>query len=167
MALKEIKPEELNVSPFTTFSKDWVLITAEKEGKVNTMTASWGGLGFIWNKNVVTVYIRPQRYTKEFVDANTRFSVSVLPEEYRKQLSYLGTASGRDEDKIVKAGLTVSYYDGVPSFEEAKLVFNCRKLFKEAMAPENFLEEEPKEKWYAANDYHVIYIGEIEKVLEK
>lgn len=104
---KELKPEEWNESVFRKVGKQWMLVTAEKEGKVNTMTASWGGLGILWGKPVAFVFIRPQRYTKEFVDQADRMSLSFLGEEYRKELSYLGTVSGRDEDKIAKAGLTV------------------------------------------------------------
>ena len=101
--MKSIKPEELEKNVFHMIGKEWLLVTAEKEGKVNTMTASWGGLGVMWGKNVAYIVLRPQRYTKEFVDAGETFSLSVLDEEYRKTLSYLGTVSGRDEDKITKA----------------------------------------------------------------
>lgn len=83
--------------------KEWLLITAEKDGKANTMTASWGGVGVLWGKNVATLYIRPQRYTKEFVDASDTLSLSVLDESFRKTLNYLGTVSGRDENKIEKS----------------------------------------------------------------
>ena len=84
MAFKEISIESLNFNPFEKISKEWMLITAGDEEKSNTMTASWGGVGIMWRKNVVTAYIRPQRYTKEFVDSNEMFTISFLPEEYRK-----------------------------------------------------------------------------------
>ena len=98
---KEIKAQELKINPFEMIGIDWMLITVKKDEKVNTMTASWGGLGVIWNKNVVTIYIRPKCYTKEFIDNSDTFSVTILGEEYRKELSYLGTISGRSEDKIL------------------------------------------------------------------
>jgi flavin reductase (DIM6/NTAB) family NADH-FMN oxidoreductase RutF len=88
---KEIKPEELNKSTFKLIGKDWMLITAEKDNKVNTMTASWGGFGIMFAKNVVYIGIRPQRYTKEFVDNSNTFSLTFFDETFRKQLSYLGT----------------------------------------------------------------------------
>ena len=66
--MKVIKPEELNKNVFSMIGKEWLLVTAEKEGKVNTMTASWGGLGVMWGKDVAFIVLRPQRYTKEFVD---------------------------------------------------------------------------------------------------
>ena len=100
--MKEIKIEELQENPFKMIGKDWLLITAEKEGIANTMTASWGGLGVIWGKNTATVYIRHSRFTKEFVDYADSFSICVMPVKYRKELNYCGTISGRDENKIEK-----------------------------------------------------------------
>lgn len=87
--MKVIKPEELNKNVFSMIGKEWLLVTAEKEGKVNTMTASWGGLGVMWGKDVAFIVLRPQRYTKEFVDAGETFSLSVLDGERRKTLNYL------------------------------------------------------------------------------
>ncbi len=95
--MRQIKPEELQKNPFQMIGKEWLLVAAEKAGKTNAMTASWGGVGIMWGKPVAYVFIRPQRYTKEFIDASDTFSLSVLGEEYRKTLSYFGTVSGRDE----------------------------------------------------------------------
>ena len=125
MSFKEIKPEELQKNPFQMIGKEWLLVTAEKDGKANTMTASWGGVGVMWGRNVAFIVIRPQRYTKEFIDASDKLSLSVLDEEYRKTLSYLGSVSGRDEDKIAKSGLTVAHTDDVPYFAEANTVITC------------------------------------------
>lgn len=147
--------------------KEWLLITAEKEGKVNTMTASWGGVGIMWGKPVAYIFIRPQRYTKEFVDAADTLSLSVLDEEYRKTLSYLGTVSGRDEDKIAKSGLTVVYEGQTPYFAEAHTALICRKLFAQPYDPACFIDKSCEEKWYPQKDYHTMYIVEIEDVLVK
>ena len=125
--MKSIKPEELQKNVFSMIGREWLLVTAEKEGQVNTMTASWGGLGVMWGKNVAFIVLRPQRYTKEFVDAGGTFSLSVLDEEYRKTLNYLGTVSGRNEDKVAKSGLTVEHAEGTPYFGEANTVLICRK----------------------------------------
>ena len=167
MSFKEIKPEELQKNPFTMIGKEWLLVPAEKEGKVNTMTASWGGVGVMWAKNVAFIVLRPQRYTKEFVDASETFSLSVLDESFRKTYSYLGSVSGRNEDKIEKSGLTVAHADETPYFEEANTVLVCRKLYAQEYLPECFLDEEPDRKWYPDKDYHTMYIAEIEKVLIK
>lgn len=133
--MKEIKPEELQKNPFQMIGKEWLLVTAEKEGKANTMTASWGGVGIMWGKPVAYVFIRPQRYTKEFIDAGDHFSLSVLGEDYRKTLNYFGTVSGRDEDKIAKSGLHVAHENGTPYFEEANTVLVCRKLYAQPYDP--------------------------------
>ena len=126
MALKEVKIEELSFNPFTKISKEWMLITAGDEEKHNTMTASWGGVGIMWGMNVATAYIRPQRYTKEFVDAEEMFTLSFFKEDYRKALNLCGSKSGRDCDKDKEAGLTPYYTDGTTAYEEADLIFVCR-----------------------------------------
>ena len=163
---KELKPEEWNESVFRKVGKQWMLVTAEKEGKVNTMTASWGGLGILWGKPVAFVFIRPQRYTKEFVDQADRMSLSFLGEEYRKELSYLGTVSGRDEDKIAKAGLTVVHEGETPYFAESENVLICRKLYAQELAGACFIDKELGEKCYPEEDYHTMYVCEVEKILE-
>lgn len=165
MAVKEVKPEDFIINPFTTYAKEWTLITAEKDGVVNTMTASWGNLGVVWNKNVITVYIRPQRYTKAFVDHSDYFSVTVFPEEFHEKLVYLGKVSGRDEDKIGKTGLTVAHADGVPYFEEAKLTIIARKLYASEILDEAFVDTEVRDIVYPEKDYHTLYIGEVTKIL--
>ena len=104
MALKEVKIEDLTFNPFTKIGKEWMLITAGNEEKHNTMTASWGGVGIMWGMNVATAYIRPQRYTKGFVDAEDMYTLSFFQEEYRKALNLCGTKSGRDCDKDKEAG---------------------------------------------------------------
>lgn len=162
---QEIKPEQLQKTPFQMIGKDWMLVTAKKGEQVNTMTASWGGLGVMWGKNVAFVVIRPQRYTKEFIDASDRFTLSFLGGEYREKLSYLGTVSGRDEDKIAKAGLTVEELEGSPYFAEANTVLICRKMFQQKYEKDCFLDASVCEKWYPGNDFHTMYIAEIEKVL--
>lgn len=164
--MKEIKHELFEENAFNMIGKDWLLFTAEKDGKANTMTASWGGLGIMWNKKVAYIFIRPQRYTKEFVDSAQRLSISVLPNRYRKELGYLGSVSGRDEDKISKSNLILTNYEGVPAFEEARLTLICRKLYAQEMKEECFIEEDIIERWYPEKDYHIMYVVEIEKILE-
>lgn len=165
--MKEIKPEELKDNPFKLIGKDWMLITAEKEGKVNTMTAAWGGLGVIWGKNAATVYIRKSRYTKEFVDNEEEFSLCVLPDSNKEKLFYCGKISGRDEDKVAKCGFTVEHENKVPYFKESRLVFICKKLYVQEMNRESFTEncKSIADENYADNDWHVMYIAEIKKIL--
>ena len=171
--MKQIKPEELKDNPFKLIDKDWMLITAEKEGRTNMMTASWGGLGVLWGKDVATVYIRESRFTKTFVDDGDFFTLCVLGEEYRKQLAYLGKASGRTEDKVAGSGLTVEHTDcssgRVPYFKESRLVLVCKKLYAQKMDASCFTKygKDIPSQMYSDNDWHTIYVAEIEKVLEK
>lgn len=131
------------------------------------MTASWGGVGVLWGKNVVTTYIRPQRYTKEFVDAQDVFTITFFGENYRKALALCGKVSGRDADKIKEAGLTPYFVDGTTAFEEAEMVLVCRKLYADEIKSEKFIATENDERWYPEKDYHTMYIAEITKVLVK
>ena len=165
MAFKEIQPQDLQDNAFTLIGKDWLVVCGEKDGRANAMTASWGGMGVLWGKPVVFIFIRPQRYTKEFVDGAAGFTLSVLDASKRKTLNYLGTVSGRDEDKIEKAGLTPLSDDGFTYFVEARLAILCRKLYAQEMREACFIAPEPVAKWYPEKDYHTMYVAEIEKVL--
>ena len=142
MSFTEIKAEELKDNPFDLIGKQWMLITAGNEEKCNTMTASWGGVGIMWGKPTATAYIRDSRYT-------------------------CGRVSGRDEDKIKEAGLTPYYVDGTVAFEEAKMIFVCKKVYVQRMGEENFVEKANLDKWYADKDMHNMYMGEIKKILVK
>ncbi|WP_310603277.1 flavin reductase family protein [Anaerosporobacter sp.] len=162
---KVIKASEIDENVIKLIGKDWMLVTAKKDSKVNTMTASWGGLGFMWGKDVAFTVIRPQRFTKEFIDGSTHFSLSFYDESYRDKLAYLGKVSGRDEDKISTSGLTVAEELDTPYFEEAKLVLICKKLFVTPFEENSFLDSSLVDKWYPNKDFHDLYISEIEKVL--
>ena len=164
---KEIKPSDLNESAFKLIGDDWMLITAAKEGKVNTMTASWGGLGVLWNKNVVYVFVRPQRYTKEFIDASPTFSLTFFDKDYKKDLRYLGTVSGRNEDKLSKTNLNVTYFEDTPGFKEAKLTIICKKLYAQNLDPNCFIDKSLDNKCYPNKDYHTVYVAEVEKIYIK
>lgn len=164
---REIDPSAFQGNPFELIGKNWGLLTAEKNGKVNTMTISWGFMGVMWGKNVMAVVIRPQRFTKEFVDSADTFSVSFLDESYRKQLAYLGKVSGRDEDKIAKSELQVAHIDETPYFDEAFLTIAARKLYAQPMQADLFIDKAQDAQWYPEQDYHTLYIAEIEHILQK
>jgi flavin reductase (DIM6/NTAB) family NADH-FMN oxidoreductase RutF len=130
----------------------------------NTMTASWGGLGILWERKVATCYIRPTRYTFEFTERSPYFTLSFFDEKHRKKLTYCGTHSGRNTDKVREAGLTPVKEGGFVYFEEARLVLACRKLYYQDIGPERFLDP-TIENMYPQKDYHRMYIGEIVKCL--
>ena len=162
-----IEVKDLNDSLFTQLDKKWMLITAGDGEKCNTMTAGWGGLGVIWGKPAATCYIRPQRYTKEFVDREEYFTLTFFGEEYRQQLALCGKESGRDTDKVKACGFTVKTAQcGAPYFEQAELVLVCRKRYAQPMDPA-LMPEDVKERWYPEKDYHVMYIGEVVEILKK
>ncbi len=167
MSFKEIAPEEFNESVFKVIGKDWLLLAGTVDGKTNAMTASWGGMGIMWGKPVAYVFIRPQRYTKEFVDNSQGMTISVFGEDKRKMMSYFGTVSGRDEDKIAKSGLTKVEDNGQVYFEEARVAMVCRKLYAQELKQECFVDKDSDAKWYPDKDYHTMYVMEIEKLLIK
>jgi flavin reductase (DIM6/NTAB) family NADH-FMN oxidoreductase RutF len=168
--LKEVSIESLSINPWTMSGSDWLLLTAEKpDGSINTMTAAWGTFGTLWGQNVAVYYIRPQRYTKEFVDSTLYSSVCVLPGTFRETLNYLGAASGRDENKIEKSGLTVARetIDGisVPYFAESRTVLLCRKLYAHDFAEGEFVDKALSASIYPKNDFHTMYVTQVKKAL--
>ena len=167
MSFKEIDIKDF-IPDSSGLKNKWMLITAAKpDGTVNTMTASWGGFGVMWNKEVAFVVIRPQRYTKEFVDSSDSFSLTFFDASHKKALSYLGATSGRDEDKIKKAGLTVEFDYDTPYFKEAEEAIFVKKLFAQKITEDSFLDKSIINRWYPEKDFHYLYIVEITKILKK
>lgn len=162
---REIAPQVLTDNVFTQVGKEWMLITAGDERKFNTMTASWGGFGVLWNQNVSFIFVRPGRYTFQFLERGEHYSLSFLGDEHRRALQICGTKSGRDTDKVKEAGLTPVWGEAAPYFEEARLVFQCRKLYIQDLDPKGFLD--PALSGFYENDYHRVYVGAIEKVLHR
>ncbi len=168
MSFKMVEPEMLTDNPFKAIGRDWMLITAGTPEHFNTMTASWGQMGVLWGKNVLTCYIRPNRYTYEFIENNNIFTASVLDCECRKALQICGSKSGRDCDKVSEAGLTPVNFGSAVSFEQARLVLVCRKLYSYDLSKENFLTDDGfAEKFYSADPLHRAYISEISEVYVK
>lgn len=167
--MKEISVKDLNINPVSLISDEWMLITAgTKERGFNTMTASWGHIGAIWGHGkglpTAVVYIRPQRYTKKFVDNEEFYTLSFFPKEYKPQLAYLGSHSGKDEDKISKTGLTPYFEKDFTYFKEAKLVLVCRKLYRAPLLESGFYDKKIIVDNYPERDFHDMYVGEIVKI---
>lgn len=165
--LKEISIDDLSFNPFNKIGKEWFLITSGNISNYNTMTASWGMMGFLWGKPVINCFVRPQRYTFDFIENNDLFTISFFENDKKDALTFCGTKSGRDYDKAKETGLTPLDVDNCVTFCEASLVFVCKKMYTQNFEKNNFLQNENVEKWYANNDFHKSYIGEIIKVYSK
>ena len=151
---------------FDRIANEWMLISAS-DGKVtNSMTASWGCFGILWGKRVAVCFIRPQRYTYEITERTERLSLAFFDEEHHKALGYMGTNSGRDGDKYAATGLHMTAAeDGTPYPAEARVVVLCRKLYAGRLQKSDFLDTSVIDKHYPADDYHQMYVCEIERVL--
>lgn len=158
---RKTDPAEINENAIKIIGKQWMLITAGNMESYNTMTASWGGIGMLWNKPVVFIFVRPQRYTYRFVETNDFFTCCFFDDKYKPALRFCGTHSGRDFDKAVKTGLTpMPTLSGNVIFDEARLILESRKLYFQDLDSKGFLSPEIKEN-YPLKDYHRMYIGEI------
>ena len=165
---KTIEPEALAGNPFTLFGKGWPLLSAGRLGKYNGMTISWGGLGVLWRRKVATVYVRPQRYTFQFVEQEPYFSLSFLDESYKPALDFFGKKSGRDVDKAKATGLTPAAFDDkTVYFREAKLVLILKKIYADNFEKDRFIGLNPDEFYASVEDYHRLYIGELVSVLQR
>jgi flavin reductase (DIM6/NTAB) family NADH-FMN oxidoreductase RutF len=167
---KEKNVREFSGSPFERIGKGWMLITAgnveSDKSNWNTMTASWGGFGVLWSKDVAFMFIRPSRHSFGFANNAGNFTLSFFDESFRPALSLCGEKSGRDIDKAAAAGLTPVFFsggafDGAVSFKEAKDIIVCRKLYTHDFDPSLFLDAASIEKAYHGKDYHRMFIGEI------
>lgn len=164
--MKRIPPEESD-RVFSRIGSDWMLICTNDHGGLspaNAMTASWGGLGVLWNRPVAFLFVRPQRHTFALLESETHAAVAFLGEEYREALRLCGTRSGRELDKFAATGLTVAYEAGIPYPEQAHTVLLCKKLYAQDLEGASFLEPELLQN-YKQNDFHRMYVCEIESVL--
>ena len=162
-----VKPMDYQDRVIDLMARQWFLLTAGEKESFNTMTCAWGGLGFLWNRPVCFIFVRPQRYTYEFVEKHDNFTISVFTEEHRAALQYCGTHSGRDVDKIAETGLTPVFDEkGWIYFDESRLVIKSRKIYFDDIKEAGFSDPDLL-KVYPEHDFHRIYIGQIEEILQK
>ena len=164
---KEISFTDVKENVVDLLKNQWGLVTAGDENALNTMTVSWGAVGELWAKDMVTIYIRPQRYTVKFLEEKDYFTLSFYPKECKQILSFCGTKSGKDVDKIKETNLTPVFDENAPYFKQAKLVLVCKKTAKGEFKPEQIIDKTIIDTQYPANDFHYIYYGAVEKVLVK
>lgn len=164
---RKILPEDLQGNFIQKISKEWMLITAGNKDRFNMMTASWGGIGVLYNKPVAICFINPARYTYQIMENGDTYTLTFYPETYRKALEYCGTKSGRDEDKVKGSGLTpVEVETGAMAFGEASIIIECKKLVSQSISLDAI--DNPQEKARRATQaMHKMYIGEIVNVWVK
>lgn len=166
---EKVSWENLNDNAIRLIGKDWMLISAGSlDDGFNMMTASWGGLGWLWEKPVSFIFVRPQRYTFNFTEKEDYYTVTFYEEEYRDVLREMGTVSGRNFDKINYPDLTpFATENGSVAFKEAKIILECRKLYATDILEESFVDITLGNRIYPQKDFHKMYIGEIVNVWMK
>ena len=163
-----VQPKDLDTNLFRMIDDEWLLICSydEKNGRENMMTASWGGMGILWNRQVCFLFVRPQRYTHDLLDTEVRFSVCVLPEVYRHAHKVCGSQSGRTVDKMAVTGLHETDFEGVKGVLESKYVFIVKQLYRDELTKCGFMDMALL-KNYPTDDFHTVYVCEIEKIFQK
>ena len=160
-AWKEIDPKEWSDNPIVKVGSEWMALAAGCEGDMNAMTIGWGTWGVLWGRPVVTVYVSSSRYTYDFMERNDYFTVTGFPAERKPALSYIGSHSGRDSDKLQEAGLTPEFTElGNPIFREANLAVECKLLYKQPFDVEQ-VPDRIQQMYANGTGVHTMYVGEI------
>ncbi len=160
--MKEIKAANLSLKIVDLWMNQWLVLTSGNPEHFNMMTVAWGSIGSMWSKPFAQIVVRPQRYTYQFLEKSDSFTLCAFPEQYRKDLETLGNLSGRDVDKLKRTKLTVrkSVKVSSPSYNEASLILECRKMYFQDFDPKGFLDPGILSN-YPNRDYHRVYFGEI------
>lgn len=164
----EIAPEDLVINPSHLWAKQWLLLTAGDyaSGRYNTMTVGWGYIGHMWGKPSAVAFVRPQRYTAEFLNGCDSFTLTAFGEEMRSALQLCGSKSGRDCNKIAEGHLSAIASKEVssPAFAEAELILECRQKYRDVFKKDSFLESMIPAEIYPDGDFHLIFAGEILRI---
>jgi len=160
--MKEIKPTELSIEAVDLWMNKWLLLTAGTLDNCNMMTVGWGSIGCMWGRPFAQIVVRPQRHTRKYLEGSDSFTLCAFPEKHRKALETLGSSSGRDGDKLSGTELTLKGSTKVtaPSYNEASLILECRKIYCQDMDPKLFIDPSIQDN-YPDKDYHRMYFGEI------
>ena len=167
-----ISPEEICDNVFTLTGKVFPVITAGKEDQYNSMTASGGGFGLLFMKPTTWCILREDRYTLEIIQKEQTYTMSYFPHEYKEQVLFLGSKSGRDSEKMKEVALTsVQTPSGDMSFKEARLIIECKLTQLTTANPADFYPQETKDlinkAFKEANVYRKYVFGEITHVWVK
>ncbi|MDR0295371.1 MAG: flavin reductase [Prevotellaceae bacterium] len=165
---KQISPKEIQDNSVKMIADDWLLITAGDKDNFNMMTASWSTIGYLWGQAVVFIFVRPQRYTYEFMENSSYFTLTVFEEKYRDILQFCGTKSGRDYNKVKETGLKPLFTElGNVYYEQARLVIECEKIYADFLKEDAFIDKTIIENAYPNRDFHKMYVGKILNVWVK
>ena len=162
-----ISPKDIKENPIKLFGADWAVVASGTPENFNELTVSWGALGDAWGDNmpIAIIFVSATRYTQKYLEANETFSINIFPKEYRKALAYIGSHSGRDEDKVVATGLKVDFTESnTPIFPESRLIIECRKVYAHDLDRNNFSESligNYAQKKFHGVIPHTVYFGEI------
>ena len=167
MSFEIVDVNELMMSPTKEIGKSWGILTGTSDKGFNSMTVSWGSIGVLWSRPCVFAFVRPGRYTYQFMESGEYFSLAIMSEDIHSEMAVFGSKSGRDVDKYAVSGFTAADEDGVKFPEEARLVFICKKIAASDMSPDWFIDKAIDPENYPKKDYHRMYVGEIVKVLKK
>ena len=174
MSKNFLNPKEINYNSAMLFSNPGALLTVEDKEKTNTMTIGWGEIGFAWGKNIITVMVRPERFTYPLLENAETFSVSFFDDGFKDKIIFCGRNSGKDVDKFTKCNFSVDYHENTPYIKEGKLTAICKKLYTQEMSLEGFEEgyKDLGEKFYgkdgkANGGLHKFYVAEILSLFEE
>ena len=162
-----ISPKDIKENPIKLFGDDWAVVAAGKEKDFNELTVSWGALGDAWwdNMPIAIIFVSATRYTQQYLEANETFSINIFPPQYRKAIAYIGSHSGRDEDKVAATGLKVEFTENeTPIFPESRLIIECRKVYSHDLDKNKFSESligNYAQKKFQGVIPHTVYFGEI------
>lgn len=166
--LHEVRIEAVKANLVQMIEKEWFLLATGTREKANAMTANWGGFGYLWNREIVFCFVRPERYTFELLEENRFFTMNFFDPAFKPALDYFGTVSGREQNKITKHPELEPKYSELGNlfFDSAKLVLECRKIYAHPLAADSILEEDVR-SFYQEQNLHVQYIGEILRCMSR
>ena len=164
-----IEATDLPDNVIDLIGKQWMLVTSGNTSSYNTMTASWGAIGYMWSRPSTFIAVRDSRHTYQFLQREESFTLSFFTEEYRGALRICGTKSGRDTDKVLEAGLTpLETPSGLMSFKEARMILECKKIFVQEMDYANltqpYKEKIMDESYNKEPSKHQLFISEITNI---
>ncbi len=162
----EVKPSQLKFNPFDLIQNHGMLITAGDENLANSMMSNWGLMGVAMNRKVVELLIHPQRYTREFLDKHSHFTISLFDKEYRDSMIFFGTHSGRHMDKYLECDFHLDFFEGIPYIRESSFVLICRKLYVDQLRGEAYTDPVVNKEHLSEGDYRYRYVGEIEHFMQ-